>query len=150
MSVIDRPERRDCFRRKLRLRHPRPIFVLANETHFGIWSQKAKLLGENSGKRAPRIVVGADHGRDSAVANLCTDARNLGNWVCGAVQFLRTASDQLLQASARIVVEHVVDTTTSKPRQLAMVAEGGTNDEHRSALAGSAFAAKALLPEIPH
>jgi hypothetical protein len=85
---------------------------------------QAKLLGEDRGKRASRIVVGADHGSDGAVPDLGADARDLGDWVGGAIQSLRPAADQLLEARARIIMEQIVKAGTAKPRELAMVAEG--------------------------
>ena len=74
----------------------------------GLRPGQAERLGEDGGKRAAGIIVGAD---DGAIAGPSIRARirfDLGDRVGGTRQSLGAAADQLLEARARIVMKPVL------------------------------------------
>ena len=133
LGNVDRPEGGNRIGNDAALRQSRQIFVLADEARFRVGARKAKLRGEHRGECGAWIIVGADDRGDVAIRDRGADARDFGDRICGAVEPVALAADQLFEARARIVMKQIVEAGTGKSRQLPMVAKGRADNEHGAA-----------------
>ena len=128
----------------LGLRHPREIFVLADEVGRRLRPRKAKLLGNHRRERAAGIIVGRDHRADPPTAELAEDALELGERVLHLAATNGLRPDQRLEARTRVVVVDKLRIAAAEQLQLAVVAMGRADDENGSRQAHSISAAPKL------